>query len=39
MELPEVTITFSTEAGSGTLADRLEQMLTNLNLEAQEETV
>ena len=32
-----VTVTFSTEAGSRTLADCLEQLLSNLNLETTEE--
>lgn len=32
-----VTVTFSTNAGSRTLADCLEQLLSNLNLEAQGE--
>lgn len=32
-----VTVTFSTEEGSPTLADCLEQLLSNLNLEATEE--
>ncbi len=31
-----VTVTFSTEAGNRTLADCLEQLLSNLNLEATE---
>lgn len=36
MSTQSVTVTFSTEAGSRTLADCLEQLLSNLNLEATE---
>ena len=36
MGTQSVTVTFSTEAGSRTLADCLEQLLSNLNLEATE---
>ena len=36
MGTQSVTVTFSTETGSRTLADCLEQLLSNLNLEATE---
>lgn len=36
MGTQSVTVTFSTEAGSRTLVDCLEQLLSNLNLEATE---
>lgn len=36
MGTQSVTVTFSTEAGGRTLADCLEQLLSNLNLEAME---
>lgn len=38
MDEPEITVLFATEAGSQTLADYLEQLLSNLNLEGQGET-
>lgn len=37
MNMPSVTVTFSDEAESQTLADCLEQLLSNLHLEATEE--
>ena len=37
MNTPEVTIVFSAQAESRTLAERLEQMLTNLHPETKEE--
>lgn len=36
MGTQSVTVTFSAEEGSRTLADCLEQLLSNLNLEATE---
>lgn len=37
MDERSVTVTFSTEEGSRTLADCLEQLLSNLNLDRPEE--